>query len=48
MIAMLDDATGEIIECTLKHDGDTVREFYSGLSRPVVGGIGNWIDGMVF
>ena len=36
---MLDDETGEIVERTLKHDGDTVREFYAALPPPVVVGI---------
>src|SRR5262245_23987734 len=35
-IAMLDDDTGEIVERTLKHEGETVREFYAVLPRPVV------------
>jgi transposase len=38
-IAMLDDETGEIVEKTLRHEGDTVREFYSALPRPVMVGI---------
>jgi len=38
-IAMLDDQTGELVEETLIHDGDTVRSFYAGLPRPVVVGI---------
>ena len=38
-IAMLDDQTGEVVEETLTHDGDTVRAFYAGLPRPVVVGI---------
>jgi len=38
-IAMLDRATGEIIERTLKHEGTTVREFYANLPPPVVVGI---------
>src|SRR5262245_51234150 len=38
-IAMLDDDTGEIVERTLKHEGETVREFYAVLPRPVVVGI---------
>src|SRR5262245_47798069 len=36
---MLDDDTGEIVERTLKHEGETVREFYAVLPRPVVVGI---------
>jgi transposase len=38
-IAMLDCATGEIVEKTLKHEGETVREFYASLPPPVVVGI---------
>jgi transposase len=38
-IAMLDRETGEIVERTLKHDGQTVREFYAALPAPVVVGI---------
>jgi transposase len=38
-IAMLDDVTGEVVERTLQHEGDTVREFYAALPRPVVVGI---------
>ncbi len=38
-IAMLDQETGEIVERTLKHDGTTVREFYAGLTPPLVVGI---------
>jgi transposase len=36
---MLDRESGEVIERTLKHDGNTIREFYAGLPRPVVVGI---------
>jgi len=36
---MLDRESGEVVERTLKHDGDTIREFYAGLPRPVVVGI---------
>jgi hypothetical protein len=32
---MLDRESGEVVERTLKHDGNTIREFYAGLSRPV-------------
>src|SRR6202165_2674142 len=39
-LAMLDTATGEIVNLTLTHEGDHVREFYSNLPRPVRGGIG--------
>jgi hypothetical protein len=38
-LAMLDTATGEIEKRTLKHEGDTVREFYSQLPGPVRVGI---------
>jgi hypothetical protein len=34
-IAMLDDETGDLVEETLTHEGDTVREFYAGLPRPL-------------
>jgi hypothetical protein len=33
-IAMLDTETGELIEKTLVHDGDDVRNFYSALRSP--------------
>src|ERR1700730_13739167 len=38
-IAMLDGETGEIVEQTLKHEGDTVRKFYAALPAPVVVGL---------
>lgn len=38
-IAMLDDETGEVVEQTLKHDGNEVREFYRRLPAPVTVGI---------
>jgi transposase len=38
-IAMLDRETGEIVKRTLKHEAETVREFYAGLRPPVVVGI---------
>jgi len=38
-IAMLDDETGEVIEKTLTHEGEDVREFYGGLPPPVTVGI---------
>ena len=28
-LAMLDTTTGEVVEVTLQHEGDNVREFYS-------------------
>jgi transposase len=36
---MLDRESGEVVERTLRHDGNTIREFYAGLPRPVVVGI---------
>ena len=38
-IAMLDSDTGELEEKTLEHEGETVREFYSALSGPILVGI---------
>src|ERR1700730_14385343 len=38
-IAMLDTTTGEVVEKTLTHEGNNVREFYSKLPRPVRVGI---------
>jgi transposase len=38
-IAMLDRETGEMVERTLTHEGETVREFYGSLPAPVVVGI---------
>jgi transposase len=38
-IAMLDRDTGEIVERTLTHEGETVREFYGALSRPAIVGL---------
>ena len=38
-IAMLDGETGAVIEKTLKHEGDSVREFYASIPAPVVVGI---------
>jgi transposase len=38
-IAMLDRETGEVVEKTLKHEADTVREFYAALPAPVVVGL---------
>jgi hypothetical protein len=47
-IAMVDTETGELIEKTLTHEGDAVREFYAGLEVPVVGGDrGHGRDAMV-
>ena len=38
-IAMLDTDTGEFIEKALAHEGEELRKFYSGLTRPVLVGI---------
>jgi transposase len=38
-VAMLDTETGELVNRTLLHDGNEVREFYSQLPRPVLVGI---------
>jgi transposase len=38
-IAILDRDTGEIVEKTLKHEGEAVREFYASMPPPVVVGI---------
>ena len=38
-IAMLDTETGELVEKTLNHEGETVREFYAALPHPVLVGI---------
>jgi transposase len=38
-IAMLDTETGELVEKTLEHEGEKVREFYSALPGPVLVGI---------
>ena len=38
-IAMLDRDTGEVVEHTLSHDGEAVREFYAALPKPAVVGI---------
>ena len=38
-IAMLDTDTGELIEKTIEHQGEQVREFYSALSGPILVGI---------
>jgi transposase len=38
-IAMLDRDTGVVIEKTLKHEGEAVREFYASIPSPVVVGI---------
>jgi transposase len=36
---MLDTTTGEVVNLTLKHEGNELREFYSQLPRPVLVGI---------
>ena len=38
-LAMLDTATGEVVNQTLAHEGESVREFYSTLPGPVRVGI---------
>ena len=38
-IAMLDRETGEVVEKTLKHQGEEVRAFYAALPTPVTVGI---------
>jgi transposase len=38
-VAMLDTDSGEVVNRTLMHEGDEVREFYSELPRPVLVGI---------
>jgi len=38
-LAMLDTETGEVVNRTLRHEGNEVREFYSELARPVLVGI---------
>ncbi|HUL17337.1 MAG TPA: transposase [Terriglobales bacterium] len=38
-LAMLDTATGELVNQTLTHEGNQVREFYAQLPRPVRVGI---------
>jgi hypothetical protein len=38
-LAMLDPASGEIVEQTLKHEGNPARAFYAALRGPVVVGI---------
>jgi len=38
-IAMLDTDTGELVEKTLEHEGEKVREFYAALPDPVLVGI---------
>ena len=35
-LAMLETTTGEVVNVTLMHEGNAVREFYSQLPRPVL------------
>jgi len=44
---MLDTTTGEVVEVTLKHEGDNVREFYSSLPRRASGYRSHGIDAVV-
>jgi hypothetical protein len=38
-LAMLDTISGEVVNRTLMHEGNEVREFYSQLPHPVLVGI---------
>ena len=38
-LAMLDTVTGEVVNRTLMHEGNQVREFYSQLPHPALVGI---------
>jgi len=38
-VAMLETTTGEVVNLTLMHENNKVREFYSQLPRPVLVGI---------
>src|SRR6516164_6663520 len=38
-LAMLETTTGEVVNLTLMHEGNQVRDFYSQLPRPVLVGI---------
>jgi hypothetical protein len=38
-VAVLDTATGEMLEAELAHAGDAVERFYAALPRPVTVGI---------
>ena len=38
-VAMLDPQTGAVVNLTLMHEGNEVREFYSQLPQPVLVGI---------
>jgi hypothetical protein len=49
-LAMLETTTGEVVNLTLMHDGNEVREFYSQLPHPVLVGIeatGSYLCGLV-
>jgi hypothetical protein len=37
-LAMLETTTGEVVNLTLIHEGNEVREFYAQLPRPVLVG----------
>ena len=38
-VALLDTETGEVVNRTLQHEANQVREFYAQLPRPVLVGI---------
>jgi hypothetical protein len=38
-LAMLDTETGKVVNLTLMHEGNQVREFYSQLPGPVLVGV---------
>jgi hypothetical protein len=38
-LAMLETTTGEVVNLTLMHEGNEVREFYTQLPHPVLVGI---------
>jgi hypothetical protein len=38
-LATLETTTGEVVNLTLMHEGNEVRDFYSQLPRPVLVGI---------
>ena len=38
-VAMIDTETGEVVNRTLMHEGNEVREFYAQLPQPVLVGI---------
>jgi len=41
-VAVLDTATGEMLERELEHAGDAVERFYAALPRPVTVGMRVW------